>query len=202
MGRGRTWWTFQGSPVPIPQEIREVDLTASANPQIPGRVVQAGLELVIDVDPEGTLGPNPSVMKRIPESGRLAVDVRTMPVFELTVIPFLWTPSPDSSIVEVATSMARDPGSHSLLSDTRTLLPINELDVKAHAPVLSSTNNAFVLLGRTEMIRVMEGASGHYMGMMAGQVSGGAGGVARLPGLGHFLEGQIRRPWRTSLAII
>ena len=120
-----------GKPVPIPREIREGDLNASANAQIPGRVVQPGLEVVIDVDPEGMLGPDPGVMKQIPESGRLAVDVRTMPVFELTMIPFLWTPSPDSSIVEVITSMARDPGGHPLLSETRNLLPINELDVKA-----------------------------------------------------------------------
>ena len=175
-----------GKPVPIPREIREGDLNASANAQIPGRVVQPGLEMVIDVDPEGTLGPDPGVIKRIPESGRLAVDVRTMPVFELTMIPFLWTPSPDSSIVETITSMAQDPGGHPLLSETRNLLPINELDVKAHAPVRSSTNNAFALLGQTEMIRVMEGASGHYMGMMEGQVSGGAAGVAKLPGWATF----------------
>ena len=175
-----------GKPVPIPQQITEGDLTASANARIPGWVVQPGLEMVIDVDPEGTLGPDPGVMKRIPASGRLAVEVRTMPVFELTMIPFLWTPSPDSSIVEVVTSMARDPGGHSLLSETRNLLPINELDVKAHAPVWSSTNNAYALLSQTEMIRVMEGASGHYMGMMEGQVSGGAGGVAMLPGWATF----------------
>ena len=175
-----------GKPVPIPQQITEGDLTASANARIPGWVVQPGLELVIDVDPEGTLGPDPGVTKRIPASGRLAVEVRTMPVFELTMIPFLWTPSPDSSIVEVVTSMARDPGGHSLLSETRNLLPINELDVKAHAPVWSSTNNAYALLSQTEMIRVMEGAGGHYMGMMEGQVSGGAGGVAMLPGWSTF----------------
>ena len=171
-----------GKPVPIPQEIREVDLNASANAQIPGRVVQPGLEMVIDIDPEGTLGPNAGVMKRIPESGRLAVDVRTVPVFELTMIPFLWTPSPDSSIVETIAGMAQDPGGHSLLSDTRNLLPINELEVKAHAPVWSSTNNAYALLGQTDMIRVMEGGSGHYVGMMEEPVSGGAAGLARRPG--------------------
>ena len=175
-----------GKPVPIPQEIREGDLTASANAQIPGWVVQPGLEMVIDVDPAGTLGPDPGVMKRIPESGRLTVDVRTMPVFELTMIPFLWTSSPDSSIEGVIEGMTQDPGGHALLSETRNQLPINELDVKAHAPVWSSTNNAHSLLHHTEMIRVMEGAGGHYMGMMAGQVAGGVSGVAKLPGWATF----------------
>ncbi len=171
-----------GKPAPIPREIREVDLTASANARIPGRVVQPGLELVIDVDPEGTLGPDPGVMKRIPGSGRLGVEVRTMPVFELTVIPFLWSRNPDSSIVEVAEGMAQDPGGHSMLKDTRALLPINELEVKAHAPVLTSTNDAYALLAETELIRATEGASGYYVGMMAGEVTGGAAGLANRPG--------------------
>ena len=142
--------------------------------------------MVIDVDPEGTLGPDPGVRKRIPERGRLAVDVRTVPVFELTMIPFLWTPSPDSSIEETIRSMAADPGGHPLLSETRDLLPINELDVKAHATVWSSTNNGFSLLGQTEMIRVMEGVGDHVMGMMAGAVSGGVNGVATFAGRSTF----------------
>ena len=171
-----------GKPVPIPREIREVDPTGSANAQIPGRVAQPGLEMVIDVDPEGTLGPDPGVTKRIPESGRLGVEVRTMPVFDLTVIPLLWSRNPDSSIVEVAEGMAQDPGGHSMLKDTRALPPINEIEVKAHAPVLSSTNDAYALLAETELIHATEGASGYYVGMMAGEVAGGAAGLAKRPG--------------------
>ena len=175
-----------GRPVPIPRQIDEGDLTASANAEIPGWVVQPGLEMVIDVDPEGTLGPAPGVKKRIPETGRLAVEVRTMPVFELTAIPFIWTQSPDSSVVETVAGMAQDPGGHPLLSETRTLLPINELDVKAHAPVRTSTNNAQTLLNETEMIRVMEGASGHYMGLTAGELANNVGGIAKFAGWSTF----------------
>ena len=174
-----------GKPVPIPKEVDEGDLSSSANARIPAWVVQPGLEMVIDIDPEGTLGPDPGVAKRIPGRGRLPVEVRTMPVFDLTVIPFLWTRSPDSSIVELVTGMARDPEGHPLLSDTRTLLPINELDVKAHPPVWVSTNNVFALVHETELIRVMEGGSGYYKGMMAGNISG-AGGAAKRPGWVSF----------------
>ena len=175
-----------GKPVPIPKEVDEGDLTASANARIPGWVVKPGLEMVIDVDPQGTLGPNPGVAKRIPESGRLAVDVRTMPDFDLTVIPFLWTQSPDSSILDLVQGMAQNPGGHSLLGDTRDLMPINELDVKAHASVLSTSNNAHVIFAQTVLIRAMEGASGYYMGMMAGDVTGGAIGLANRPGWSTF----------------
>ncbi len=177
-----------GQSAPIPRQIDEGDLTASANAQIPGWVVQPGLEMVIDVDPEGTLGPDPEVKKRIPETGRLAVEVRTMPVLELTAIPFIWTQSPDSSLVETVASMAQDPGGHPLLSETRTLLPINELDVKAHAPVRTSTNNAQTLLNETEMIRVMEGASGHYMGLTAGDLANNVAGIAKFAGRSSFSE--------------
>ena len=77
--------------------------------------------------------------------------------------------------------MAQDPEGHKLLELTRTLLPVGELDVKAHKPVLTSTNNGFALLDETEAIRVMEGGSGHYIGMMSGPVTA-PGGVAFRPG--------------------
>ena len=176
---------ISGKSASIPNEVTEGDLGASVNAEIPGRVVQPGLEMVIDIDLQGTLGSSPDVTKRIPKSGRLAIDVRAMPVFDLTVIPFLWSPAPDSSIEELTRGMAQDPEGHSLLEDTRTLLPIGELDVKAHASVLSSTNNAFALHGETKAIRAMEGASGHYMGMMAGDITGAAG-VAHQSGRSSF----------------
>ena len=175
-----------GKPVPMPGEFYEGDLNASANALVPGTVVQPGLEMVIDVDPEGTPGADESVTKRIPESGRLTVEVRTMPVFDLTVIPFLWTENPDSSMVELAEGMARDPGGHPLLHLTRALLPIKELDVKAHAPVSTSTNVGALLHGQTGMIHAMEGTGGHYMGMMAGEIAGGFAGLAEQPGLISF----------------
>ena len=161
----------------IPNEVKEGDLSASANVKIPGRVVQPGLEMVIDVDPEGTLVYNPGVTRRrIPEHGRWAVDVREMPLFELTVIPFQQSANQDSSILELVRAMAQDPEGHSLLWETRTLLPVADLVVTAHPSVLTSSDNAHDLLSETEAIRVMEGASGHYLGMMtAGSIDGSQG---------------------------
>ena len=171
-----------GKPTPIPTEIDEGDLEKSSNIEIPGRVVQPGLEMVIEVDPAGTLDAALEVAKRIPAEGRLAVEVREMPVFDLTLIPFVWDATQDSSIVDLTAAMEADPAHHERLTYVRDLLPVGELDVTAHEPVLSSTNNVFTLLNQTEAIRVMEGGSGHYMGLMSGGVSGGASGVAYTPG--------------------
>ena len=117
----------------------------SANAVIPSHVVQPGLEMVIEVDPAGTLDQALGVAKRMPETGRLAVEVREMPTLDLTVVPFLWTVDPDSAILSITSGMAADPENHEMLWATRTLLPVGALEVRAHEPVLSTTNNASVL---------------------------------------------------------
>ena len=161
----------------IPTEIDESNLSSSANKVIPGEIVQPGLEMVLEIDPDRTLDPGLGVGKRIPETGRMALDVREMPVFDLTVIPFLWSADPNRQIVEAVEGMAADPVGHELLWATHTLLPTGGLEVSAHEPVLSSTNNAHRLLDETIAIQAIEGGRSYYMGMMSGPVTG-AGGVA------------------------
>ena len=166
---------------PIPTRVEEGDLSKSANAEIPGRIVRPGLEMVIEVDPTGTLDPELRIPRRIPETGRLPLEVREMPVLDLTVIPLLWSANPDSAVLEAATGMADDPEGHVLLEETRNLLPVGGLDVTAHDPVVSSSNGAFVLLSEIEALRVLEGGKGHYMGMMSVSVTS-AIGVAHLAG--------------------
>lgn len=173
-----------GTSTPIPTEVDESSLSNSANAEIPGHVVQPELEMVIEVDPDGTLDPALGVAKRIPETGRLEVDVREMPPFDLTLIPFVWSATHDSSMVDVTRAMAEDPESHEMLGNLH-LLPIGEMRVTAHEPVLSSSNSAFVLLRQAAAIRAMEGGTGHYMGMMGRPITG-AGGVAYRPGRSNF----------------
>lgn len=176
-----------GDNAPIPTSVDESALASSVNAEIPGEVIRPGLEMVIEVDPDNTLDPAMGVAKRIPATGRLAVDVESMPPFDLTVIPFIWTEINDSSIMDLVNAMAADPENHEMLGDARELLPIGELSVMAHAPVMSSSNSAFALLGETRAIRTMEGGTGHYKGMMSPPVTG-AGGVAELPGRSSFSQ--------------
>ena len=78
-----------GGSAPIPAEVEEESLEASANARVSADVIQPGLEFVVEVDPAGTLGSGLGLTLRIPKTGRLPVDVRAMPVFDLTVIPFI-----------------------------------------------------------------------------------------------------------------
>ena len=141
--------------------------------RIPGHIVQPGLEMVIEVDPDGTLDPSLGVGARIPETGRLVQDVRIVPPMDLTLIPFVWTEDPDPSIEDIVREMAADP--ERLLWPVQTLLPVDDLAVTAHEPVRSSTNSGFALRDETEMIRVMEGGRGYYMGLSREAPTGLAG---------------------------
>ncbi len=171
-----------GTRSPIPTRVDESRLGRSANAVIPGRVIRPGLEMVIDVDPDGTLDPGLGVAKRIPETGRLRVDVHDMPVLNLTLIPFLWEEDPDSSIIDLVGEMAADPRNHEMLHLTRTLLPVAALRVRAHEPVLFPTTSTNEMLRATRAIRVMEGGTGYYKSMM----SGNHGGIAFRPGWSSF----------------
>lgn len=168
---------------PIPTEVDESSLLKSANAVIPPEVVRPGLEMVVEIDPDGTLDPALGVPQRIPASGRLTVDVSGMPVFDLTLVPFLWTQAPDSAILESVAETGADP--EYMLWGRAPYLPVGELEVRAHEPVLSSSNNTSDLLVQTRVIRAMEGGTGYYMGTMSRPVTG-TGGIAFVGGKVSF----------------
>ena len=163
-----------GKSEPIPTTLARAvaSLDRSGNVRIPASVVRAGLEMVVEIDPGGTLGADVPVSRRIPESGRMPVPVEEMPPFNLTFIPFLWDAQPDSTALRLATEMAADPEGHRLMWDTRTLLPVGEMAVTAHPPVLSSSNDADALLDETSAIRALEGGRGYWMGLLSGEAVG------------------------------
>ena len=170
---------------PIPTEVDEGDLTKSANAEVPGWILKPGLEMVVEIDPEGTLESELGVVLRIPQTGRMGIEVREMPVFDLTVIPVVWSSNPDSTAVQLAKEIATDPEGHRLLEDTRTLLPVGQLNATAHEPLVTArgTSNAD-LLHRVEAIRVMESGGGYYMALTDVQY----GGIAGLPGRSSVSE--------------
>ncbi len=82
---------------PIPRETDEGDLTKSVNHEIPGWVIQPGLEVVLLIDPDSTLDLDRlGIPSRIPGTGRMAIEVRSVRLLDITAIPFLWESDPDS----------------------------------------------------------------------------------------------------------
>ncbi len=170
-----------GSSVVV-EALDESSLKYSANTLVPDSLIQPGLEVVVEIDPDETTDPDLGISGRIPETGRMAVDVRTMPELELTLIPFLWKEDPDSTILDITEDLS---AGDNLLWQVNALLPVAEIDLKIHDPVVTDSNNAFALLRQTNAIYRAESGSGYYMGMMSGEVTG-ARGVAYLPGWTSF----------------
>ena len=159
-----------GGRVPIPVEIDEGSLDASANVTIPGSVLVPGLEMVVEVDPDGTLEAAVDVEKRIPETGRLAVGVRAVPTFDLVVVPFLRRAQPDSSVIGVVNALSPD---DELFEATRTLLPVGDMELTVHEPVWTSSTYADDMLEELRLLRVAEGGTRYYLGTTLPAVGGG-----------------------------
>ncbi|MXW17882.1 MAG: hypothetical protein F4123_06940 [Gemmatimonadetes bacterium] len=161
---------FDGPATPIPTEIDEGGLELSANVVIPGSVLVPGLELVVDVDPAGTLDSTLNVQRRIPETGRLEVGVQAVPTFDLIVVPFLRETNPDSTVIDTVNALTPD---DELFRMTRTLLPIEEMEITVHEPVWTSSAHAGDMLEELRLLRVAEGGTGYYLGTVLPRVGGG-----------------------------
>ena len=83
--------------------------------------------------------------------------------------------------------MASDPAAHELLAATRTLLPVADIAVTAHAPVTTSSESGVDVLRETEAIRALEGGRGHHLGLMANFSD--LGGVAA--GIGSRVSASV-----------
>ena len=159
----------------IPTYIDEGSSELSGNIDISADFIQPGLEMYIQVDPEGTLDEELGVAKRIPEEDYIEYTVYQLSTFELTIIPFLWEDDPDSAILDYVAEMAEDEEEDARLHATFDLLPMDKLDVDAFKATESSSNCAHTLLGETNAIRLSDGGDGYYQGQMSGRVTCAAG---------------------------
>ena len=165
----------------IPTTLDESKLRLSANAEIPGEVILPGLEMVVEVDPEGTLDSTLGVVKRIPAEGRAPVHVSVPPTLHLTLIPFIHTSTDDHRAVDLVEELHPD---HELFWETNYLLPVGDFQMTKHGPVMIDSNDGFDLLRETALIRTMEGGTGHWKGLSYGVSN--VGGVAYLGGKVSF----------------
>ncbi len=162
-------------PGPIPTEVDQSSLDSTINVLVPAEVVRPGLEVIVVIDPENELDQSLQVVKRIPEEGRQSINVRNMPLLDITFIPFVHTKSPDTLVVEVVSEMAADPMNHPMLDMTRTLMPIDQIKVTAYSKVETSSNDANDLLGQVAGIQAIEGGNSYFMGLLSSDPANAAG---------------------------
>lgn len=172
----------------VPARVDESDLALSSNAMIPGSILTPGLEMVVETDPDDAQNVPAAVGKRLPETGRIVLDVKDMPPMDLVMVPFLWEEDPDHAFVSSVAALTAD---DDIFGQTRDLLPVGEFNLEVHAPVWTSvdpllssfedaggTDVASRLFQDLEVIRAVEGTGReHFMGMLREY-----GGLATTPG--------------------
>ena len=172
----------------VPAKVGEGSLSASANARIPAGVLQPGLELVVEIDPDKTLGAEVGITSRIPESGRRAIDVRKVPPLHLTLLPVLRPGKEESGFLERVAEFTAD---DAMFWPTRFWLPVDEFTLDVRETFFTSATTGSELLREIEAVRVLEGGRGYYMG-----------GLPFYLTVDFGVGGQAIRPGRSSLAYL
>ena len=164
----------------IGTEVDESRLEGSHHAVIPGEILIPGVEMVVELDPHEKLPLTGGSQRRVPETGRMALDVRELPKLELTLVPMLNQQNPDSSVIHATAGLTV---ASPLLKGTRTLLPVaHDMQLTVREPYVTSLTvgfeSAYTLLPEIDLLRTTDGASGHYTGLMPEN----QGGLGYLPG--------------------
>ena len=194
----------------IPTDIEEGRLGLSLNARIPAHVLQPGLSLMVELDPDNELPLLEGSLTRFPVEGRLRLDVRALPPLELTIIPVSYhteaNRGTNAAIIDFARDLATS-DSRETISRVRAVMPVGEMRVRLRDPYVTwadtTDGGMYQLLREIELIRHLEteGTGEYYHGLYAHprrRVSGSrwTGGVAYLGGhsaLSWWAPGSMTR---------
>ena len=152
----------------IPLEAEEGRLDRSFNGVVPGRVLQPGVELVVELDPDGIVPADPGSDRRVPAEGRLKLDVVAVPPLGLTVVPVLHSADTQAALSWVDGMTATD----ARIGFVRSILPIGELELTVHEPYqttadLKTAEGWLALLREISVLRLTERRRDYYYAALA-----------------------------------
>lgn len=152
----------------IPTEPDEGRLDRSFNGVVPGRVLQPGVELVVELDPDGVVPAVPGSDRRVPAEGRLRLDVVTVPPMALTVVPVVHSADSEAVLTWVDGMSETSPG----MEFVRAILPIGELELTIHEPYhttmdLTTGSGWLRLLREISVLRLTERRRDYYYAVVA-----------------------------------
>ena len=164
----------------LPDEVVESRLDRSYNAVIPGEVLQPGVGLVVEIDPDGVVPQSAASQSRVPAQGVMPIDIVDMPNLHQVIVPVLVTWAPDERVFNWTRGMTAESRQLQL---ARTLLPIGQMTVEVHETYHTSADlttqrgwNRFIREIRT--LSFMEGERGYYYGALelpSGSAWGGLG---------------------------
>ena len=162
----------------ISTKTNEGELSSSANVEIPAEVIQPGLEMKIDVYPEGTEEEFFDIGHRIDGLDRSVVEVMDVPALDLTIVPLLWLENPDRSVLYEAEGLTAD---DELFRFAHEILPVREFNLEIRDFVWTGlepiAENSYEILLEIKALQAADGIGGYYMGILTR-----GGGIAFLDG--------------------
>ncbi len=167
----------------IPAEANEGDVKLSYNAVIPAEVIVPGVELVVEVDPEGTLPLTAESQTRFPDEGSDSLNTVEVPPMQLTLVPVMAAAEPDTSVLGWVRGISAESPQVGLLKHA---FPFAEFKVSPHETYFTSLDlktdaGQVALLGELDALRISENGTGYYYGV-ADMSNASAGGRGRLPG--------------------
>ena len=200
------------APSGLPGRVDESSLASSFNAIIPGSVVQPGVEMVVEIDPDSTLSTTTGSQLRIPATGRRALDVRTLPPLDVTLVPVAFSSEVSKGDNEMVAALVRDMAtndSRATLQPARALLPLTELNVRLREPYATQADTledgGIGLLDEIHLLRFIEaGATDeYYHGILAWPASRYPGswgytGIAYIGGWAGLTLSHIGGVYRTG----
>ncbi len=151
----------------IPTAPIESSLAASYDVAVPGSLIQPGLSLVVELDPEGVVRMAPGSRPRYPEEGSMELDIVDPPLLRQIFVPTLATQAPDSSVYGWTDGI--NPGSPQV-QVSRTLLPVGTMEVEVRETYrtdidLSNRNDWSKWIREILLLYEQEGQRGYYYGV-------------------------------------
>lgn len=139
----------------VPQRVDIGNKDKSLNVVVPGWVVQPGLEMVVELDPNG----EESSWELIPpqQFGRLAVDVVTVPRLRIALVPFVWRRDPSKyARLETGAKSFHLKNDDQFFDHVKTLLPVRDTDFRVYTRPAVWTNTEPTVDNRSELLDELE----------------------------------------------
>lgn len=177
----------------LPDEVVESRLDRSYNAVIPGEVLQPGVGLVVEIDPDGVVPQSAASQSRIPAQGVMPLDIVDMPSLHQVIVPVLVTWAPDERVFNWTRGLTPESPQLQL---ARTLLPIGDMTVEVHETYHTSadlTEGAGwqALLREIRVLWLMGDTRRYYYGALqipSGSAWGGLGYLNRRVSVGRARE--------------
>ncbi|MGI5864104.1 MAG: BACON domain-containing protein [Myxococcales bacterium] len=158
----------------VPLSVPDDAGSNSYNGMLPADWIEPGLEVYFEIDPGQQHHETNERNNRFPATGMLAVDVKTVPDWPVTLVPIVYNGR---------TGDVNGGNAHAWLEQARRYEPVVGYSVEVHAPVayngMLASNGAGwdTLLYQVDSLRTAEGSSRHYVAVVSPGYSGGVAGL-------------------------